>query len=145
MAQNQTVEQALQQAKLYTDNTLYSLIHLPPNGIMTAAGVLAQVGEPFGALIADKDEVTLVIPAELVEDFANRLREKRIGETDYRLITFDVELEPTLIGFMARIASALADAGVSILPFAAFSRDHLLVPADKFETSWNTLKKLQGK
>ena len=58
----QTVEQALQQAKLYTDDTLYSLIHLPPNGIMAAAGVLAQIGEPFGALIADKDEVTLDHP-----------------------------------------------------------------------------------
>lgn len=141
----QTVEQALLQAKLYTDNTLYSLIHLPPNGIMAAAGVLAQVGEPFGALIADKDEVTLVLPAELVEDFSNRLREKRVGETDYRLITFDVELEPTLIGFMARVAAALAMAGVSILPFAAFSRDHLLVPAAQFEAAWEALKKLQAK
>jgi hypothetical protein len=140
----QTVEQALQQAKLYTDNTLYSLIHLPPNGIMAAAGVLAQVGEPFTALIADKDEVTLVIPAELVEDFATRLREKRVGESDYRLITFDLELEPTLTGFMARVAAALADAGVPILPFAAFSRDHLLVPADKFDAAWGALKRLQN-
>ncbi len=75
----QTVEQALQQAKLYTDDMLYSLIHLPPNGIMAAAGVLAQIGEPFGALIADKDEVTLVIPADMVDDFASRLRDHRVG------------------------------------------------------------------
>ena len=141
----QTVEQALQQAKLYTDDTLYSLIHLPPNGIMAAAGVLAQVGEPFGALIADKDEVTLVIPAEMVAEFSNRLREKRVGESDYRLITFDLELEPTLTGFMARIAAALAEANVPILPFAAFSRDHLLIPAAHFETAWSTLIKLQEK
>jgi hypothetical protein len=140
----QTVEQALQQAKLYTDSTLYSLIHLPPNGIMAAAGVLAQVGEPFAALIADKDEVTLVIPADLVEDFSNRLREKRVGESDYRLITFDLELEPTLTGFMARVAAALAAANVPILPFAAFSRDHLLVPAEKFDAAWAALQKLQN-
>jgi hypothetical protein len=140
----QTVEQALQQAKLYTDNTLYSLIHLPSNGIMAAAGVLAQVGEPFGALIADKDEVTLVIPSELVAEFSNRLRDRRVGEAEYRLITFDVVLEPTLTGFMARIAAALAEANVSILPFAAFSRDHLLVPAAQFDAAWDTLKKLQN-
>ncbi len=140
----QTVEQALQQGKLYTDDILYSLIHLPPNGIMAAAGVLAQVGEPFGAMIVDKDEVTLVIPADQVEGFANRLRDKRVGETNYRLITFDLQLEPTLTGFIARIAAALAAANVPILPYAAFSRDHLLVPADRFDAAWDALKKLQN-
>ena len=139
----QTVSQALQQAKLYTDDTLYSLIHLPPNGIMAAAGVLAQVGEPFGALLADKDEVTLVVPADLVPEFANRLRDHRIAESPYRLITFDLELEPTLTGFIARVAQVLASANVPILPFAAFSRDHLLVPSDRFDAAWAALQKLQ--
>ncbi len=139
----QTVTQVLQQAKLYTDDTLYSLIRLPPNGIMAAAGVLAQVGEPFAALIADKDEVTLVIPADLVAEFANRLRDHRVAETSYRLITFDLELDPTLTGFIARVAEVLAAVNVPILPFAAFSRDHLLVPSDRFDAAWAALQKLQ--
>ena len=41
----QTVAQALQQGKFITDDTLYSLIHLPPNAITAAAGVLAQLSE----------------------------------------------------------------------------------------------------
>ncbi|MEP7290396.1 MAG: ACT domain-containing protein [Chloroflexota bacterium] len=139
----QTVEQALQTAKLYTDGIEYCLVHLPPNAIMAAAGVLAEIGEPFGALIADKDEVTLVIPADAVEDFGNRLRDHRLGDTPYRLITFDLELEPTLTGFIAKIAEVLANAQVPILPFAAFSRDHLLVPAHQFDAAWDALKKLQ--
>lgn len=137
------VLQALAQAKLYTDEVVYSLIHLPPNGILAAAGVLAEIGEPFGALIVDKDEVTLVIPADAVEEFARRLRDHRVGEFPYRLITFDLPLEPTLTGFMARIADALAAAGVPILPLAAFSRDHLLVPAEQFALAWETLQRLQ--
>ncbi len=140
----QTVRQALQQAQLYTDDTLYSLIHLPPNGITAAAGILAEIAEPFSVLIADKDEVTLVIPAEAVDHFANRLRNHRVGEASYRLITFDLELEPTLIGFMARVAQALADVGVPILPVSAFSRDHLLVPADRFDAAWGALQSLQA-
>lgn len=140
----QTVEQALQTAPLYTDNIEYSLIHLPARGIMAAAGVLAEIGEPFGAVIVDKDEVTLVIPADAVAVFAKRLFEHRPGETNYRLITFDIELEPTLTGFMARVARALADANVPILPFAAFSRDHLLVPVNQFDAAWDALKQLQA-
>src|SRR5579871_3245733 len=136
----QTVEQALQQANLYTDNVLYSLVHLPPNGIMAAAGVLAEIGEPFATLIVDKDEVTLIIPAEAVADFAKRLRDHRVAESLYRLITFDLELEPMLTGFMARVSAALASANVPILAIGAFSRDHLLVPADRFDAAWDTLK-----
>ena len=140
----QTVEQVLQAAQLYTDNIEYRLIHLPPNAIMAAAGVIAEIGEPFAALLVDKDEVTLVIPAEAVEVFARRLREHHFGDSTYRLITFDLELEPTLTGFMARIATALASAKIPILPFAAFSRDHLLVPSAQFEAAWTTLKALQS-
>jgi hypothetical protein len=140
----QTVQQALQQATLYSDDVLYSLIRLPPNGIMAAAGIFADLGEPFAALIADKDEVTLVIPTDAVAGFANRLRNHRVGESSYRLITFDVELEPTLTGFMARVSEALAAAQIPILTFAAFSRDHLLIPADRFGAAWAALQTLRA-
>jgi hypothetical protein len=66
-----------------------------------------------------------------------------VSQARYRLITLDVVLEPQLTGFMARIASALAEAGVTIMPFAAYQRDHLLVPTQQFDTAMNTLKKLQ--
>jgi hypothetical protein len=140
----QTVEQALRQAQLYTDDRLYRLIHLPPNAIMVAASILAQIGEPFAALIADKDEVTLIMPDDLAAEFATRLRDHRASESAYQLITFDLELEPTLTGFMAQVAAALAAAEVPIMPLAAFNRDHILVPADRFEIAWNTLKGLQS-
>ena len=140
----QTVEQALQAAQLYSDGIDYRLLHLPPNAIMAAAGVVAEIGEPFAALIVDKDEVTLVIPADAVDVFARRLRDHRFGDATYRLITFDLELEPTLTGFMARIATALAEAQIPILPLAAFSRDHLLIPSAQFDAAWSVLKNLQS-
>ena len=111
---------------------------------MTSDDAIAEIGEPFGAMIVDKDEVTLVIPADAVADFSKRLREHRLSDTSYRLITFDIELEATLTGFMARISQALADAGIPILPFAAFSRDHLLVPSAHFDTALSALKALQA-
>ncbi len=40
----QTVDQALKNAQLYTDQLEYSLVHLPPNAIMVAAGVIAEIG-----------------------------------------------------------------------------------------------------
>jgi hypothetical protein len=139
----QTVEQALAAAAFYSDNIDYSLIKLPARGITAAAGVVAEIGEPFTALIADKDEVTLLIPAEGVEEFAHRLHNCEVSAITYRLITLDVELDPQLAGFIARISAALAAAGISILPYAAYTRDHLFVPADQFDNALAALKQLQ--
>ncbi len=141
---SQTVEDALKAAKLYTDNQVYRMIKLPARGVVAAAGVLAEINEPFGAVILDKDEVTLVLADEALSDFARRLYGHTASASTYRLITFDVELEPTLTGFMARVAATLAQAGVTILPFGAYSRDHLLVPSEQFDKAWAALKAITG-
>jgi len=140
----QTVTQAITEAKLYSDQQDYVMIRLPATGIMAAAGVIAEIGEPFCALMVDKDEVSLVIPDEARADFAKRLPDHELADKLYRLITFDIELDMTLVGFMARISQALADANVSIFPLAAYTRDHILVPADQFDIAMATLQKLQS-
>jgi len=140
----QTIEQALSQATFYTDNQPYTMIQLPATAIMAAAGVVAEIGEAFCALVVDKDEVTLLIPAEALEDFAKRLPGHAASVSPYRLITIDVALEPNLTGFMAVISAALGKAGVPIFPFAAYTRDHLFVPEDKFDIALATLNALKS-
>jgi hypothetical protein len=140
----QTVEQALATARLYSDERLYKMVHLPAGAVLAAAGVLAEIGEPFSALIVDKDEVTLVITADDLQEYTRRLPGHVASYDDYRLITFDIELEPTLVGFMARISAALAQAQLTILPIAAFNRDHLLVPSGQFDQAMVVLRNLQS-
>jgi len=141
---NQEVQQALRQAQLYSDGVDYLIIKLPPRAITVAAGIIAEIGEAFCALIVDKDEVSLIIPAEAVGDFANRLKEHKASPMSYRLITFDLELDFALFGFMAVVSTDLAKAEVPILPIAAFSRDHILVPFSQFDIALQVLQKLQS-
>jgi len=139
----QTVETALAAATLYSDDYLYRFVKLPVNGVTAAAGVIAQAGNPFSALLLDKDEITLMIEDEDFEEFKKRLLDHNVSDIRYRLITFDVELEPTLIGFMAHISTALAKANISIMPFAAFSRDHIFVNENDFERAIDILEQLK--
>jgi hypothetical protein len=44
---------------------------------------------------------------------------------------------------MALVSSILEKAQVSIMPYAAFSRDHLLVPENLFQHAWDALKTAQ--
>jgi len=138
-----TAAEALKQAVLYTDNQDYALVKLPPKAITAAAGVIAQVGEPFCALLVDKDEVSVVIPQEAWEDFQSRLPDHTVSPEYYRLLTFDIVLDFNVIGFMALVSGALAEAGVSILPLAAYSRDHILVAAAQLDRALGALRELQ--
>jgi hypothetical protein len=141
---SQTVQEALATTKLYSDGQDYVLVKLPSAAIMAAAGVVAEISEPFCALLVDKDEVSLIILAEAWEDFAPRLRGHTVAKKQYRLITFDAELELSLVGFMAQVSRVLADAQVPILPLAAFTRDHILVPADYFDVAMTALQRLKS-
>lgn len=137
--------EALKTATLTTDDKLYLVVHLPAPALVAGAGVLAEIAEAFSALIADKDEVTLIVPADKWEFFLHRLPDHTLMTDSYRLITFDLELPPDLLGFMALVAQILADAGVSILPLAAYHRDHVLVTEAQFQTAWDALRAAQNR
>lgn len=135
--------QTFKTATLYTDDELYRVVRLPAAALWAGTAIVAEIGEPFSAVIADKDEITLVVLSDAWDDLADRLPDHTVMEHAYRLITFDTPLEPALVGFMALVSQILADAGVSILPLAAFSRDHILVTAAQFQQAWDALAAAQ--
>lgn len=139
-----TTAEILANATFYSDSEPYLVLKLPAAAIMVAASIIAEISDPFCALIVDKDEVTLVVPHEATEEFAKRLRGHEGNAIRYRLITIDAILPPDLVGFMATISTALAAAGVPIFPYAAFSRDHLLVPEAQFDAAMTVLQKLKA-
>jgi hypothetical protein len=133
---------AFARATLFTDGIDYRLVHLPASAITAGAGVLAEIGTPFCALLADKDEVTLLLSLSAWERVADRFPDHRLADP-YRLITFDLPLDFELVGFLALVSDLLAQAGVSILALSAFERDHVFVPAPQFQIAWDTLKAAQ--
>lgn len=88
---------------------------------------LSPAPESKFMLLRDAHEVTL-----LVEEMDwRRMRDALTGaarvENDFRLLTFEIELQWNVVGFLARVAEILALAGVTIGALSAFSRDHLII------------------
>jgi hypothetical protein len=137
-------EKILRSTEVYSDGKDYVLIQFPSHATILASAIIAEIADPFCMMMVDKDEITLVIPHELVKEFGNRIPSNGVNAIRYRLITFDTELAPTLVGFMALVSRVLADAGISIMPLAAFSRDHLLIPTDQFLQAVAALNNFKG-
>lgn len=80
---------------------------------------------PF-MIFKDKWEVTLLLDEIDFEAMRVGLRDAKIAK-GFRLLSFDIELDFSVVGFLAFISEKLAEAEISIVALSAFSRDHLLV------------------
>jgi len=89
------------------------------------------------AVIKDDRETTCII------DESKLGTQKFLGfEGDWRMITFDMVLPLSLVGFFAAVSGALADAGVNIFTISAYTTDHVFVKNQKLDVAVKTLEKL---
>lgn len=80
---------------------------------------------PF-MIFRDKFEVTLLLDEIDYGTIRHAIRDAKV-QGGFRLLTFDVVMDFTVVGFMAEVSRILAAAGISIVAVSAFSRDHILV------------------
>ncbi len=84
-----------------------------------------RMSAPF-MIFRDKWEVTLLFDEVDFKTIRHAIREAKV-EGNFRLLSFDVELDFETVGFLAQISKILAEANISIVALSAFSRDHLLI------------------
>jgi hypothetical protein len=148
------IAEAFQNGTFYSDNQLYRFVKLPKSSAASALQVLTKSSHhhdhidnnaptAFQTFILDKDEITLMLSSTDFDTNKDGLPGYQVGSILYRLITVDVVLAPTLVGFMAVLTRALADANISVLPFAAYSRDHIFVADSDFDKAMAVLESLQ--
>jgi len=89
------------------------------------------------AVIRDRKETTC-----LVEEPVTAGRNLLAVDTGWKVITFDMALPFSLVGFLAKVSAALAGAGISICALSAYSTDHILVKSWDLEKALSTLEKL---
>ena len=118
---------------------------MDPSAVL-ADSVVEVSGETYAVITADHDvadtfatvddgrETTHVVPEDRLDDI-----ETRQCEPGWRLLTFDVVLPFELVGFLATVATTLAEHDVSIFALSAYSTDHLLVRHDDLETAITAL------
>ena len=82
--------------------------------------------EPWSSVTYDHEEVSVVLRESEWERLKDGFRSYRV-EGPYTLITFDIVLDLSLIGFLSVVSSVLADEGVSIYALSTYLRDHILV------------------
>ena len=92
----------------------------------------------FFAVVKDLRGLTVVLPESKLKDVGEVIE----CERGFRLFTFDTVLPFDLVGFISKISTALADAGISVLVFSSYSTDHILVKGKDVENAVEVLEDL---
>ena len=98
----------------------------------------ADRGHPNAfATVRDGTETTVVIDQTDVDSL-----DASHVVSGWKGLTFEIELPFELVGFLARVATALADADVSVFVLSSYSTDHVFVRQEDLDTAVSQLKEL---
>ncbi len=115
---------------------------VPASLAADARRLLADVHAPF-SLTEHGAEVSLMVREEEWDRLAPRLRGSAV-ERGFRLVTLDLELEWTVVGYLAAVTETLAREQIPVGVLSTFHRDHLLVREGDLERAMGAIRRLIG-
>jgi len=118
----------LAQTRVRVDPRTFVIVSVPVRFESTLRKALADLHAPFFVQIG-VDELTLVVATDEWTR-VRRVFPDATEEAGYRLMTLEVRLDWQVIGYLAAVTRALADAGVPVGVLSSFHYDHLLVRDD---------------
>ena len=95
--------------------------------------------EGFVSVTRDKDEVTLIIAETFWQQMADKFPGAQV-QLRRRMIRFDTVLDFSVVGFIAEVSRALADADISILSVSTYRTDAILVHEASFDRAVNAVR-----
>ena len=124
--------------QLFLPETRFAVASIPLEHYREAVDCLSQV-EGFVSLTRDKEEITLVLDEEIWYALESRFP-GTVAQDKRRMIRFDTVLDFSVVGFIAEISRALAEADISILSLSTYRTDSVLVHESRFADAVNAIK-----
>lgn len=140
MQERQDAKAILRATRVVVQPSTYVLVGLADSEwtrLIEDPALSPRMSAPF-MIFRDAHEVTLLLDEIDFGTMRHALRSAKV-ERGFRLLTFDTVMDFSVVGFLATVATILAEVGVSIVALSSFSRDHILVKQDDLA---NALKAL---
>ena len=124
--------------KLHPDT--YSIVSLPAEKQEKALKLFKPLS-PFSSIRVDTEEVSLILKTS---DWDNLKKHFPVFEEEatYSVITFDIVLDLSLVGFLSVVSAVLSDEEISIYAASTYLRDHILVKTSDADRAMRVLEDL---
>jgi hypothetical protein len=103
----------------------YSIVYIDPGEDEKARTVLRDL-KPYSSITYTEDEVSVVLRSTEWESLKENFRDYKV-EGPYRLLTFDIVLDLSIVGFLSVVSTALSESDISVCALSTYLKDHILV------------------
>ena len=124
--------------KLHPDK--YTIVSLPVEKLDMALELFKPLS-PFSSITVDTEEVSLILKTSEWEKMKEHFPVFE-SEAPYSVITFDIVLDLSLVGFLSVVSAILADEGISIYAISTYLRDHIMVKTKEADRTIQVLDEL---
>ena len=124
--------------KLHPDD--FTIVSLPVEKQDMALELFKPLS-PFSSITVDTEEVSLILKTSEWEKMKEHFPVFE-SEAPYSVITFDIVLDLSLVGFLSVVSAILADEGISIYAISTYLRDHILVKTKEADRTIQVLEEL---
>jgi len=124
--------------KFHSDE--YTIVSLPVEKQDMALELFKPLS-PFSSITVDTEEVSLILKTRDWEKMKEHFPVFE-SEAPYSVITFDIVLDLSLVGFLSVVSAILADEGISIYAISTYLRDHIMVKTKEADRTIQVLEEL---
>jgi len=124
--------------KLHPDE--YTIVSLPVEKQDMVLELFKPLS-PFSSITVDNEEVSLILKTSEWEKMKEHFPVFE-SEAPYSVITFDIVLDLSLVGFLSVVSAILADEGISIYAISTYLRDHIMVKTKEADRTIQVLEEL---
>jgi hypothetical protein len=121
------------------DEADYYLVSIDPE-----EDIVLPKEKTFFSITYDYNETSLILRHSDWVILRKKLKDYK-EDGPYTLITFDIVLDLSLVGYLSVVSSLLAENGISIYAISTFLRDHILVKKKDADTAVRLLNELVEK
>jgi hypothetical protein len=114
--------------------------HVPGSYIFASVteDKLKNLGSTPLFVFREDEGITVIVSKEIAKKFALH------SKSEWGLISMTVHSDLEAVGFLARVTSVLAEAGITANIVSAFYHDHIFVPSDRVQDAIALLKNLSS-
>jgi hypothetical protein len=123
---------------LHLPETRFAVASIPLEYYDEVVECLREI-EGFVSMTHDKEEISLIVAEDVWWKLAPRFPKARTQE-QRRMIRFDTVLDFSVVGFIAEISGALAEADISILSLSTYSTDAVFVHESRVDEAIAAVK-----
>lgn len=139
MQLSESIKELFAETRIFEHPDDYVIVSIDRLEEAEARGLLKDVS-PFSSVTFDREEVSAVVKSDEWDTLKGGFSSaKEAGP--YRLITFDIVLDLSIVGFLSAVSALLAREGISIYALSTYLRDHILIKKEDAERAVEALQR----